>query len=63
MGFFHAVQRKIDVDIADFTLRSKYQEILRYILNWFVGLDLGKIFPKNTFYYWHVIEKWNAVEL
>ena len=32
-------------------------------LNWFVGLDLGTIFPKNMFHSWHVIEQWDAALL
>ena len=47
-GFFRALERKIDVDMADFTLGRKQWEILRHTsdnLNWFVGLALGTKFP------------------
>lgn len=64
MGFFPAVERKMDDDIVDFTLQMKVTgKFQGKILNWFVGLDLGAIFPKNMFYYWHVIEQWDAAEL
>ena len=33
------------------------------ILNWFVGLGVGKIFPQNMFYSWHAIEQGDAAEL
>ena len=47
-GFFRALERKIDVDMADFTLGRKQWEILRHTsdnLNWIVGLALGTKFP------------------
>ena len=47
-GFFRALETKIDVDMADFTLGRKQWEILRHTsdnLNWFVGLALGTKFP------------------
>ena len=64
MGFFSAVERKMDDDITDFTLQMKVKgKFQGKILNWFVELDLGAISPKNMFYYWHVIEQWDAAEL
>ena len=77
-GFFRALERKIDVDMADFTLGRKQWEILRHTsdnLNWFVGLALGTKFPpppppppphsheKKLFYSWHVMERLDAADL
>ena len=28
------------------------------ILNWFVGIDLEKIFPQNKFYSWYISNRW-----
>ena len=71
-GFFRALERKIDVDMADFTLGRKQWEILRHTsdnLNWIVGLALGTKFPpppsheKKLFYSWHVMERLDAADL
>ena len=64
MGVFSVVQRKIDDDMADFMLQMKVTGKFKgKILSQFVGLDLGAIFPKNMFYFQHVIEQWDAAEL
>ena len=74
-GFFRALERKIDVDMADFTLGRKQWEILRHTsdnLNWFVGLALGTKLgapppphshEKKLFYSWHVMERLDAADL
>jgi len=64
MGFFPAVERKIDDDMADFTLQMKVTgKFYGKILNWFVGLDLVSDISQKYVLLLACIEQWDAAEL
>ena len=61
--FFPAVERKIDVDMADFTFIGKKRKRLGQnfeLVRW--GRFRSDI-CQSMFYSWHVIDQWDAAEL